>query len=489
MIVRELITKLGYKVDEKELKRYEEAAQKVGANMVRVGGQLTKFATLPIVAAGGFMVKLASDAAEAESKFNVVFRDVAEGARRSSEELRNSYGLSRKASMELLAGTGDLLSGFGFSGAAALDLSSQVNKLAVDLASFTNFSGGAKGASEALTKALLGERESVKSLGIAILEKDVQQEVARMQAQGQRFATERQAKAYATLNIALRQSKNAIGDFARTQNELANRTRILQGRLSDMAVEWGKLLLPAANAVVGVLIKVAGWLADLPAWVKWVVIAIAGLVAILGPLLVALGTVVSIVGWVIANAALIGTVLGVAAAGLGAILGFLLGIVAPAAIILLILQDIMTWLQGGESVFGTFVGPVEEFMDNVVFWIDRVKTGVANLWERVTRFFAMIAEGARRVPFLGKLLGGASVAASVAVAGQPAVTAQDVAASAALNGSTQTTTIQGGPITVEVPPGTPGQMAEDVGAAVDRAVRESLTRESRRVVNSSPVDD
>ena len=200
---------------------------------------------ISFAALGVNIIKTASDAEEAASKFAVVFKSVQEASQNVSENLAKNYGLSSKASKELLANTGDLLTGFGFTGGMALDLSEQVNKLAVDLASFTNFEGGAKGASEALTKALLGERESVKALGIAILDSDVKARVKQLDSMGKLAGmTERQKKAYATLTIAQEQSKNSVGDFARTQDGFANKIRVLQARWEDLQVEVGQNFLP-----------------------------------------------------------------------------------------------------------------------------------------------------------------------------------------------------------------------------------------------------
>ena len=198
-------------------------------------------------------IQSASDAEEIESKFGVVFGSVADKANASMKDLASNYGLSRTAARELLGDTGDLLSGFGFTGGAALDLSTKVQKLAVDLASFTNYSGGAKGASEALTKALLGEREQAKMLGIAILEADVKKQMSINKSKGLTFATERQAKAYATLDLAMAQSKNAMGDFARTSGQFANQQRILSNRFQDVSETIGKTFLPIAKTALVVI--------------------------------------------------------------------------------------------------------------------------------------------------------------------------------------------------------------------------------------------
>ena len=199
------------------------------------------------------LVRKASDAQETFSKFNTVFKSVKKEADSVADSFKRNFGLSSVAAKKLLSDTGDLLSGFGFTGKAALDLSKQVNELAVDLASFTNFAGGAEGASAALTKALLGERESVKSLGISILESDVKAKILLLTQQGLTFETNRQAKAYATLIIAQEQSKNAIGDFARTSQDFANQVRILKSRFDDLLVVWGSKLIPLINPIIGFL--------------------------------------------------------------------------------------------------------------------------------------------------------------------------------------------------------------------------------------------
>lgn len=190
-------------------------------------------------------IKPASDLQEINNKFAVTFKDVSQEAKKASDVLRNSFGVSRAEANKLLSDTGDLLTGFGLTGKEALKVSENVNQLAIDLASFTNIEGGAERASKALTSALLGEREQAKQLGIVIRENDIQ---ARLAAKGQDKLTGNallQAKAMATLEIATEQSKNAIGDFARSQDSFANIQRRIQSRLADTSAEIGSILIPA----------------------------------------------------------------------------------------------------------------------------------------------------------------------------------------------------------------------------------------------------
>lgn len=275
-----------------KVKRNSEQFKRMGRSMTIAG--------TAIVATLGLLVKKASDAQETQAKFGTVFQEVTADASKALKVLRKDYGLSRLAAQDMLSATGDLLTGLGMQGAAALSLSEQTQQLAVDLASFTNFSGGAKGASDALTKAMLGERESVKSLGIVITEEMVKE---RLLTEGKEKLTGQarlQAKAEATLAIAVEQSKNAIGDYQRTKGDLANMTRTLMGRLEDLWVTLGSKLIPVVTKIVGklqeVVSNVSDWIEANPALtsrlVKFVAVA-SSLMLVLGPMAIVLPKIVA----------------------------------------------------------------------------------------------------------------------------------------------------------------------------------------------------
>ena len=223
-----------------------------------VKGAIAGITVKAFVDMGKKLVGLASTAEETQSKFDVTFSSIREEADLAAQNLAENFGLSSRAAKQLLSDTGDLLAGFGFTQDSALDLSEQVNTLAVDLASFTNYSGGAEGASAALTKALLGETESLKSLGIAITQADIQRLAEEKGIVGE---IDRQTKAMLTLEIATSQSKNAIGDFARSQDSFVNQTRIAGANIENFAVGIGERLLPAATAGVKAVGAIAGELA------------------------------------------------------------------------------------------------------------------------------------------------------------------------------------------------------------------------------------
>ena len=362
--------------------------QKFGEKMTSIGSGLTLGVTLPILGLGAAAVKTASDAEETSAKFNTVFSDISDAAKESASVLRNSYGLSSTASQQLLSDTGDLLTGFGFSQEGALDLSTEVNKLAVDLASFTNFSGGAEGASQALTKALLGERESVKSLGISILESDVKARVLLNTQQGLTFETERQAKAFATLQIAQEQSKNAIGDYARTSDGFANQMRLLKARLEDVSVQFGQILLPYVTKLAGFTGKLIEKFSNLDESTKKIIVVIGALAAVIGPLLVTIGFLAT-------------TVL----PGLIASFGFLSATVIPAV------TTAMTALN--TVILANPIGAVATAVGLLVYGFTELLQSITPAVTRLQTFYNLLESGGNYSLFVAAQLRDQSIATAL----------------------------------------------------------------------------
>ena len=273
---------------DKAMKKAQKSLDKFSRQMKRTGQNLTRSVTLPILGLGIASIKVASDFEETQAKFSTVFSSIQGDAERTADTFKEAFGLSESAAKSLLADTGDLLVGFGFTEAGALKLSRQVNELAVDLASFTNFSGGAEGASLALTKALLGERESIKQLGIAITEADLKQYAADNGLVWKEL--DRVAKAQLTFELASKQSFKAIGDFSRTSGSFANQLRVVRGDLMDLGVEIGTILLPLAQDLLAWVKDMINRFSLLDPHVKGQILLWAGLAAAVGPLLMIFGS-------------------------------------------------------------------------------------------------------------------------------------------------------------------------------------------------------
>ena len=244
--------KIGYEVevDDKQYHRklsgMEKSASSTGKNIMKM---LSFVAGITIFKK---FVEAASDLEEVENKFATVFAAVRKEADATRKHLQDFYGLGKKQSATMLGNTGDLLTGVGFDAKTSLELSKQVQEMAVDLASFSNYAGGASGASEALTKALLGETEMMKSLGVTLNQNSSRFKELMRENKEAKGMTEMQAKAYTVLTMTIEQSKNAMGDYARTADSFANRYRKGVVDAKDAVAEMGKQLIPVAQKILTV---------------------------------------------------------------------------------------------------------------------------------------------------------------------------------------------------------------------------------------------
>ena len=187
-------------------------------------------------------LNFAKNAAEIQNKFNVVFKGMEKEANEWAETFAKSMGRATQDIKSFESSLGDVLKPLGFTTREAKDMSEQMVKLALDVASFNNRQDPE--VIQAFVRALTGERESLKTLGIVISEADVKQEAynAGLAQQGQELS--RTAKALATVNLLHANSKDAQGDLIRTSESLVNIEKRKQAVYKDMMKQWGEKLIP-----------------------------------------------------------------------------------------------------------------------------------------------------------------------------------------------------------------------------------------------------
>lgn len=197
---------------------------------------------------GKKLIGISSDAEETRNKFNVVFADVADAANQAAEEIAEGYGLSQTASEKYLSGVGDIVSGLGATADQALTTADTITRLAVDIDSFANLSGGAEQAVQALTSLFTGEREAAKALGIVINDTNLKAYAEDLGlVYNQMTPLE---KGTLSLELATKQSALAIGDFERSQDSFANQLKIARSNIQDLSTSIGDDLLPVATQAV-----------------------------------------------------------------------------------------------------------------------------------------------------------------------------------------------------------------------------------------------
>ena len=148
----------------------------------RMGAELKRTRSLFALTAGatgvGLVAKslfeLGATVEETASKFEKTFGASTASVQQFIDSFGTLAGLSDEQAKAILGTTGSIVRGMGFAGDAAAEFSTQVVQLAGDLGSFNNIP--ITETSRAIQSALTGERESLKRLGIVILEADVQKQ-------------------------------------------------------------------------------------------------------------------------------------------------------------------------------------------------------------------------------------------------------------------------------------------------------------------------
>ena len=151
---------------------------------------------------------------------SIVFGESLSYVEKEADKLSKKMGVTSKEFIAMSAATADLLIPLDFTREQSAQMSVELQKLTGALDEWTGGSIGAAEVSNILTKAMLGENEQLKQLGIAI-RKDSEEyrELVKikMQAPG---VTKAQAEAMATLELIMKKSADAQTAYNMEGNKL-----------------------------------------------------------------------------------------------------------------------------------------------------------------------------------------------------------------------------------------------------------------------------
>jgi hypothetical protein len=393
MIVRELLTRIGYKVD-------KSAEKKVNASFDRLkrGAQAVAAALVTGVVAQGFkrMVDAASDVQETMNVVTTAFEDQTQAVLQWAKASGEASGRSEYAMRQYAATLGAVVGPTLGSAEATAELSTNMAQLAVDLGSFFNATD--QEALDALRSGLIGQAEPLLRFGVAM-------NVAALDAfaleKGLGKSTKQMSQAekiQLRYRFILDRTAKAQGDAARTSDGYANLTKRLSGNVYDLQVALGETLLPAAVEIIKAMSEAAKVLK--------------------GPLKAALGAVVDAVKVVGAlfigfyEASALAKVGMIALAGALALVAtgskklvimqalmmfkFLL-IGAIVAAIIIILQDLWKGITKGEGVLAGMVKEFQALAKENDSYTDAVRLSLQNALDHWIWYFTGVENGSWRM--------------------------------------------------------------------------------------------
>lgn len=258
-----------------------------GDRVERIGNNLTAKLTTPILAATLAGVKMASDLEETLSKTEVVFGECTDTIMKWSETSLTAMGLSKQSALDGAALYGDMATALGLTQKEAANVSMQLVQLSADMASFKNTSQ--EMAQTALAAIFTGETEALKKYGIVMTETNLEEYARTQGIQESISAMTQQEKVMLRLAYVTEVTKNASGDFQRTNQGFANQSRILGEGIKELATILGNNLLPQATSVLQVINDLIAKFSSMDQETQTVIIKMGAFAASIGPGLVVLG--------------------------------------------------------------------------------------------------------------------------------------------------------------------------------------------------------
>lgn len=314
----------GVEKAEAAAKKADVSMKALGESLSKAGQKMTTFVTVPVVAALAASVKGASDLTETLGKTEVVFGQMSQRVLAWSQNSIQAMGLARGSALEYASTYGDMATGMGLAIDKSAEMSMNLTQLAADLASFKNISTDL--AAQKLNAVFTGETEGLKSLGIVMTQTNLQA-FALSKGITQSVSSMSQAEqVMLRYQYVMEATANAQGDFARTGDSLANQTRKLGETVKELGESFGARLTPAVTPVVAGAQRMAQGFAELDGSAKNTIIAVAGVAAAIGPLLLIGGKLLT--GIAALKAALATLTINPVVLGLAALAAAVAGVVA-----------------------------------------------------------------------------------------------------------------------------------------------------------------
>lgn len=277
---------------ERTINNLSKKADEVSKKFTNVGKNLTLGVTIPLAGFSTYAVKMASDLSEVQNVVDTTFKESSNTINEFAKNAAEKFGLSELSAKQFTGTMGAMLKSMGLGNQEVTDMSMALAGLAGDMASFYNLDPTE--AFEKLRSGISGETEPLKQLGINM-------SVANLEA----FALSKGiTKSYDSMTQAeqatlryqyiMETTADAQGDYSKTADSTANKTRTTMLQFQTLSAELGQQLLPIVNDVLGVLQNVIKWFNNLDASGKRVVLILGGIALAIGPVATAIGGLITI---------------------------------------------------------------------------------------------------------------------------------------------------------------------------------------------------
>lgn len=262
---------------------------KVGDSFISIGKKAS-ILSVAVAAAGAKAFSMAADFQDAMGATDQVFKDASGSVQAWAYNLDTSYGIAKKEALSYSNLMGSMLINIGkLTEEQASKQSAKLIELAGDLTAM--YGGSTQEAVRALTGALKGNNTMLDNYGMAVNDALIKQKALELGLISGTSEMSLQAKQAATLALIWEQTGAAQGQAAREADGASGAMRAFRTEVSNLSTELGEVLLPIITPIISKLTDFVGSLRALSPEMQSMIVGIAGVTAVAGPLLIVIGNI------------------------------------------------------------------------------------------------------------------------------------------------------------------------------------------------------
>jgi hypothetical protein len=207
-----------------------------------------------VVSFGSALYDIGNQADIWNKKAGIVFGDQIDVVNDWADEVAGSMGMTQSELVGASAAMADLLVPMGMSREAAAEMSMDLGSLSGALSAWSGGTRTATDVNETLAKALLGEREELKALGISINQAEVNERALAVAKADGREEVTKMDEALATQQLIMEKSVDAQTAWADGTFDAQKKQAELSAKIAEVKEALGTALLPVVQAFTAWLV-------------------------------------------------------------------------------------------------------------------------------------------------------------------------------------------------------------------------------------------
>ena len=346
---------------------------KVGDSFISIGKKAS-ILSVALVGVGGKAFSMAADFEDALGATQQIFKDNSDTVQDWANNLDTSYGIAKKEALSYSNLMGSMLINIGnLTEKEASKQSAKLIELAGDLTAM--YGGTTQDAVRALTGALKGNNTMLDNYGMAVNEALIKQKALELGLISGTSEMTLQAKQAATLALIWEQTGAAQGQAAREADGASGAMRAFRTEVSNLSTELGEVLLPIITPIISKFSDFVSGLRALSPEMQSIIVGVAGVTAVAGPLLIVIGNILKALPLI--KAALV---------ALTGPVGLVVAAVAGAtALIISNWDSIKEYFTtgGGSELFDSIKNLFSAAKEYISIVFSQIKTVITTIWNAI----------------------------------------------------------------------------------------------------------